>query len=72
MDPMLLQNLIRALGQLTPEPTATEVRQFLPPRVRDETRETIAQITEQLAIDAASCARIQPALVAALRARAES
>jgi len=71
MDPMLLQNLIRALGQLTPEPTASEVRAFLLPRAHEETRETIAQVTEQLAIDAASCIRIQPALAAALLARAE-
>jgi len=62
MDPMLLQNLIRALGQLTPEPTATEVRAFLAPRAREDSRETIAQVTEQLAIDAASCARLQSAL----------
>lgn len=67
MDPMLLQNLIRALGQLTPEPVATEVRGFLAPRARDETHETIAQVTEQLAIDAAACARLQPALAAALQ-----
>ncbi|MFN8624669.1 MAG: M1 family aminopeptidase [Candidatus Binatia bacterium] len=71
MDPMLLQNLIRALGQLTPEPAATEVRAFLSPRARDETRETVAQVSEQLALDAAACARIQPALAAALRTRAE-
>ena len=71
MDPMLLQNLIRALGQLTPEPAASEVRAFLPQRTRDETRETVAQVTEQLAIDAASCVRIQSALAAALQARAE-
>ncbi|HEX7410210.1 MAG TPA: M1 family aminopeptidase [Candidatus Binatia bacterium] len=69
MDPMLLQGLVRALGQLTPEPTATEVRKFLAPRAHEETRETIAQVTEQLAIDAASCARLSPALTAALRKR---
>jgi aminopeptidase N len=69
MDPMLLQGLIRALGQLTPEPTATAVREFLAPRTRDEIRETIAQVAEQLAIDAVSCARLQPALTAALRRR---
>jgi len=69
MDPMLLQGLIRALGQLTPEPVATEVREFLAPRAREETRETIAQVTEQLAIDAAAYARLQPALAAALRKR---
>ncbi|MFI5396285.1 MAG: M1 family metallopeptidase [Candidatus Binatia bacterium] len=69
MDPMLLQGLIRALGQLTPEPTATEVREFLAPRTRDETRETVAQVTEQLAIDAVSCSRRQPALTTALRNR---
>jgi puromycin-sensitive aminopeptidase len=69
MDPMLLQGLVRALGQLTPEPTATEVREFLAPRAHEETRETIAQVTEQLAIDAASCARLSPALTAALRKR---
>jgi puromycin-sensitive aminopeptidase len=70
MDPMLMQGLIRALAQLTMEPIATEVRQFLQPRVTDQTRETIAQVTEQLAIDAAAVARLQPALSAALRGRA--
>jgi puromycin-sensitive aminopeptidase len=69
MDPMLLQGLIRALGQLTPEPVATEVREFLAPRAREETRETIAQVSEQLAIDAAAYARLRPALASALRER---
>ncbi|MFQ5665023.1 MAG: M1 family aminopeptidase [Candidatus Binatia bacterium] len=68
-DPMLLQNLIRALAQLTPAPAATEVREFLRPRVSDETRETIAQVTEQLAIATAACERLRPALAAALRQR---
>lgn len=67
MDPMLLQGLIRGLGQLTLEPAATEVRAFLAGRAREETRETVAQVTEQLAIDAAAYARLQPALAAALR-----
>ena len=66
MDPMLLQNLIRGLGQLTFEPVATQVRDFLAPRATEETRETIAQVTEHLAIDAAAVARLQPALSAAL------
>jgi puromycin-sensitive aminopeptidase len=68
MDPMLLQNLIRALGQLAFDPVATEVREFLAARVIEETRETTAQVTEHLAIDAAAVARLQPALAAALRA----
>jgi puromycin-sensitive aminopeptidase len=67
MDPMLLQSLIRGLGQLTFEPVATQVREFLAPRATEETRETIAQVTEHLAIDAAAVARLQPALSAALR-----
>jgi puromycin-sensitive aminopeptidase len=66
MDPMILQNLIRALAQLTAEPAATEVRAFLAPRATDETRETIAQASEQLTIDAASVERLRPALAAAL------
>jgi puromycin-sensitive aminopeptidase len=66
LDPMLLQGLIRALAQLTPEPTASEVREFLAPRATDETRETVAQVTEHLAIDAATVARLQPALSAAI------
>jgi len=70
MDPMLLQNLIRALGQLTYEPVATRVRDFLAPHATDETRETIAQVTEHLRIDAATVTRLQPALAAALRKRA--
>jgi puromycin-sensitive aminopeptidase len=67
MDPMLLQNLIRGLGQLTFEPIATQVREFLGPRATEETRETIAQISEHLAIDAAAVTRLQPVLAAALR-----
>jgi puromycin-sensitive aminopeptidase len=70
MDPMLLQNLIRGLGQLTFEPIATQVREFLLPRATEETKETIAQVTEHLAIDAAAVARLEPALSAALAARA--
>ena len=66
MDPMLLQNLIRGLGQLTFEPVATQVREFLTPRATEETHETIAQATEHLAIDAAAVARLQPALSTAL------
>jgi len=69
MDPMLLQNLLRALGQLTYEPVATEVREFLVPRASEQTRETIAQVTEQLAIDAAAVTRLRPTLAAALRTR---
>jgi len=52
---------------LTFEPIATRVREFLALRVTEETRETIAQISEHLAIDAAAVARLQPALAAALR-----
>jgi hypothetical protein len=38
----------------------------------EETRETSAQVTEHLAIDAAAVARLQPLLAAALRStRAE-
>ncbi len=67
LDPMLQQNIIRALAQVTPEPAASEVRTFLPPRSTDETRETISQTVEQLAIDAAVCQRLTPAVAAALR-----
>jgi puromycin-sensitive aminopeptidase len=69
MDPMLLQGLIRALAQLTPEPVASEVREFLAPRVTDQTRETTAQTIEQLRIDAACVARLQVALSAVLLQR---
>ncbi len=67
LDPMLQQNIVRALAQLTPEPAASEVRDFLPPRASDETRETVAQTIEQLAIDAAVSRRLAPAVSAALR-----
>jgi len=67
LDPMLQQNIIRALAQLTPEPAATEVRRFLPPCAREETRETISQTLEQLGIDAAVCGRLTPSVAAALR-----
>jgi puromycin-sensitive aminopeptidase len=71
MDPMLLQNLTRALGQLTYEPVATEVREFLIPRATEQTRETIAQVTEQLAIDAAAVTRLRPALAATVHTRSK-
>ena len=67
MDPMLLQNLVRGLGQLTYEPAATEARAFLEANVTEESRETTAQVTEQLSIDAAAVQRLQPALRQALR-----
>jgi puromycin-sensitive aminopeptidase len=67
MDPMLMQGLVRSLAQLTPQPLAAEVLAFLPPRATDQTRETTMQATEQLAIDAAACIRLQPALSAALQ-----
>lgn len=65
MDPMLQQNIVRGLAQLTPEPAASEVLAFLPPRTTDETRETIAQALEQLAIDAAACRRLAADIPAA-------
>lgn len=67
LDPMLQQNIVRALAQLTPAAMADEVLAFLPTRVTDETRETVAQTVEQLRIDAAVCRRLTPAVGAALR-----
>ncbi len=66
LDPMLQQNIVRALAQLTPEPAASEVRAFLPAHASDETRETIDQTLEQLAIDAAVCRRLSGGVGAAL------
>ncbi|MGH7789583.1 MAG: M1 family metallopeptidase [Candidatus Binatia bacterium] len=66
LDPMLQQNIVRALAQVTPEPAASEVRAFLPARGTDETRETISQTIEQLGIDAAVCRRLTPAVTTAL------
>jgi puromycin-sensitive aminopeptidase len=67
MDPMLQQNLVRALAQLTPRPIADEVHAFLRPRVTEETRETVQQALEQLALDSAACARLTPEVTAWLR-----
>lgn len=67
LDPMLLQNLIRALAQVTYEPAATEVCSFLADHVREETRETTAQVCEQLRIDAAAVVRLRAELPDALR-----
>jgi len=67
LDPMLQQNIVRALAQLTPEAMAGEVLDFLPSRATDETRETVAQTIEQLRIDAAVSRRLTPAVSAALR-----
>ncbi len=66
LDPMLQQNIVRALAQLTPEAAAREVRDFLPARATEETRETISQTVEQLTIDAAVARRLAPAVTAAL------
>jgi puromycin-sensitive aminopeptidase len=66
MDPMLMQGLVRALSQLTPAHLARQVTEFLPSRERPETRETIAQVTEQLRIDSATVLRLQPQLQQAL------
>jgi len=67
LDPMLQQNIVRALAQLTPAAAAGEVREFLPARATEETRETVSQTIEQLAIDAAVASRLAPAVTAALR-----
>jgi hypothetical protein len=68
MDPMLQQNIVRGLSQLTPEPIANEVRTFLPKHATDETRETVAQTLEQLSIDVAACIRLAPEVSLALSA----
>jgi puromycin-sensitive aminopeptidase len=67
LDPMLQQNIVRALAQLTPAAAAREVREFLPSRATEETRETVSQTVEQLDIDAAVAGRLAPAVTAALR-----
>lgn len=67
LDPMLQQNLIRALSQVTPEPSAGDVRTFLAAHGSEATNETIAQAVEQLAIDAAACRRLAAEMTAALR-----
>lgn len=66
IDPMMLQGLLRSFGHLTHEPVATEVRQFLVPRITDQTRETIAQVDERLRIDSATVTRLVKTLEAAL------
>ena len=66
MDPMLMQGLIRATSQLTDPSMAEEVSTFLAMRETAQTKETIAQAREQLRIDAATVARLRPALAAAL------
>jgi puromycin-sensitive aminopeptidase len=66
LDPMLQQNVVRALAQLTPQPIAHEVLAFLPPRSKSETRETISQTVEQLEIDVAVCQRLAPAVTMVL------
>ena len=67
MDSMLQQNIVRGLAQVTPNQAASEIRAFLPPRATDQTRETIAQAVEQLAIDAAACLRLAPAVTAVVQ-----
>lgn len=67
MDPMLQQNLVRGLAQLTSAQMADEVHSFLRPRATDETRETVEQALEQLTIDAAACTRLIPELASVVR-----
>lgn len=66
MDPMLRQNLVRALGQLTDETLAPEVDEFLARHQTEETRETAAQTRERLRIDAQICRRLRADLARAL------
>lgn len=66
LDPMLVQNLIRALGQVTYQPAAAEVCSFLQDHVREETRETTAQVCEQLRLDALAVERLRSELPRAL------
>jgi len=66
MDPMLMQGLVRATGQLTDPSMADEVSAFLAERETPQTQETTAQVREQLRIDAAAVTRLRPALAAAL------
>ena len=70
MDPMLRQYVIRAMASLTSAPTAQLVGEFLASHVTDETRETTAQATEQLRIDAAAVVRMAPELTGALAVKA--
>ena len=67
MDPMLQQGAIRGLAQVIVEPAVSEIRSFLSRRVTDETRETVAQVVEQLAIDAAACSRLSPEVTSILQ-----
>lgn len=67
LDPMLQQNIVRALAQLTPASVADEVLAFLPSCATDETRETVAQTIEQLRIDATVARRLTAAVTSALR-----
>jgi puromycin-sensitive aminopeptidase len=69
LDPMLLQGLLRGLGQLTFEPLASEVCDFIAAHVSEETRETVAQVTEQLRTDSAAVTRLQKEIGPALRQR---
>lgn len=68
LDPMLLQNLVRGLAQLTDPESAAEVRAFLEAQVIEETRETTRQACEQLRLDAATVRRLRDQLAAVLEA----
>ncbi len=69
MDPMLMQNLVRATGQLTDPTLADEVSAFLADKTTPQSEETTAQVREQLRIDAATVQRLRPRLTTALQAR---
>lgn len=67
LDPMLLQNLVRGLAQLTAPELAEHVLTFLRDHATEETRETTAQACEQLRLDAAAVRRLAGEFGAALR-----
>lgn len=67
LDPMLLQNLVRGLAQLTSPDLAEDVRAFLQERAIEETRETTQQACEQLRLDSATVLRLREQLPEVLR-----
>lgn len=69
LDPMLLQNLVRGLAQLTDPAVAERVLAFLSERATDETRETTTQACEQLRLDSATVRRLAAEFAEVLRER---
>lgn len=62
MDPMMLQNLVKSLGQLAHEPIFEDVQNFIKQQKNELISETVEQVHERLRIDAPIVAKLKEEL----------